>query len=85
MAPGSVAPDWCAKVLRFAASTQKLEAVVSSEHHHQADGVLLVLCPPCGIRACTNWFLLIIRGFVKEAVFNADVIHQLKTTRQRPN
>ena len=45
-------------------------------HHHKGEGQRTAFVPAMWNFACTNGFLLIIRGFVKVAVFNADVIHR---------
>ncbi len=45
-------------------------------HHHKGEGQCTAFVPAMWNFPCTNGFLLIIRGFVKVAVFNADVIHR---------
>ena len=43
---------------------------------HKREGQRTAFVPAMWNFPCTNGFLLIIRGFVKVAVFNADVIHR---------
>ena len=45
-------------------------------HHHKGEGQRTAFVPAMWNFPCANGFLLIIRGFVKVAVFNADVIHR---------
>lgn len=45
-------------------------------HHHKQKGWSTAFVPAMWNFPCINGFLLIIRGFVKVAVFNADVIHR---------
>lgn len=45
-------------------------------HHHKRVEQRTAFVPAMWNFPCANGFLLIIRGFVKVAVFNADVIHR---------
>ena len=66
----------CAKALVLPLVSGLRSDDFSLVHHHKQKGWRTAFVPAMWNFPCANGFLLIIRGFVKVAVFNADVIHR---------